>query len=350
MPLRTAQHSKARSQPSIAASPPKVLLHRRSKARCHSLPGRTYLLRWCSGLCRCPLTDQLKLLRRRMLRCPIAMLFSSALSRPPHWFPWFSRRRWARPKLTFRLGLSVLSLGVAWPALAQVVEQTPDKPSAICRMIASAAQLHALPVDFLVRLLWQESRFQPDAVGPVTRSGARALGIAQFMPETAAERRLLEPFNPGEALPKSSEFLAELRDKFGNIGLAAAAYNAGPQRVREFIAGSRALPAETRHYVITITGRAVEDWAKSSVQSEPTELHEGKPALDQGATRCHDVMKRLNQTSAGFHRTSLPFISPFSRRKGPGWCEHLHHPKTSVCGAKHQGLALMSSNLRPTAH
>ena len=69
------------------------------------------------------------------------------------------------------------------------------------------------------------------------------------MPGTAAERRLLDPFDPVQALPKSAEFLAELRGKFGNLGLAAAAYNAGPQRVRDWMAGTRRLPGETRRYV-----------------------------------------------------------------------------------------------------
>eukprot|EP01035_Chromulina_nebulosa_P056508 gene56508-77441_t len=86
-----------------------------------------------------------------------------------------------------------------------------------------------LPLEFFARVIWQESRFQADAVGPVTRSGHRAQGIAQFMPGTANERRLLDPFDPVQALPKSAEFLSELRGKFGNLGLAAAAYNAGPR-------------------------------------------------------------------------------------------------------------------------
>ena len=48
------------------------------------------------------------------------------------------------------------------------------------------------------------------------------------MPATAAERNLLDPLNPIEALPKAAEFLKDLRGQFGNLGLAAAAYNAGP--------------------------------------------------------------------------------------------------------------------------
>ena len=127
-------------------------------------------------------------------------------------------------------------------------------------MIESAARANGLPLDFFARLIWQESRFNADAVGPVTRSGRRAQGIAQFMPGTAAERELLDPFDPVQALPKSAEFLRELRAGFGNLGLAAAAYNAGPRRVREWLAGTGPMPAETRSYVIAITGHPVDDW------------------------------------------------------------------------------------------
>jgi soluble lytic murein transglycosylase-like protein len=54
--------------------------------------------------------------------------------------------------------------------------------------------------------------------------------------------------------------LAELVEQFGNLGLAAAAYNAGPKRVQDWVARKRGLPAETRKYVQSITGRAAEHW------------------------------------------------------------------------------------------
>ncbi len=142
-----------------------------------------------------------------------------------------------------------------------------DTREAICLMIESAARANDLPLEFFARVIWQESRFQSDAVGPLTRSGKRALGIAQFMPGTASERRLLDPFDPVQALPKSAEFLNELRNQFGNLGLAAAAYNAGPRRVQEWLAGSGAMPQETRNYVLAITGTAVDDWASSGKNS-----------------------------------------------------------------------------------
>src|SRR5690242_5770147 len=144
-----------------------------------------------------------------------------------------------------------------------------DVRESICLMIEAAARAHDIPVEFFARVIWQESHFRPEAVGPRTRSGDNAQGIAQFMPRTAAERGLLDPFDPVQALPKSAEFLHELRDQFGNLGLAAAAYNAGPARIRGWLAGTCTLPAETRNYVAAITGLSAEEWAKGG-EREPT--------------------------------------------------------------------------------
>jgi hypothetical protein len=157
---------------------------------------------------------------------------------------------------------SVEELAIPLQKPAEAGRET-DTREAMCLMIESAARANDLPLEFFARVIWQESRFQSDAVGPVTRSGQRAQGIAQFMPGTASERRLLDPFDPVQALPKSAEFLRELRGQFGNLGLAAAAYNAGPRRVLEWLAGSGAMPQETRNYVAAITGTAVDDWAKA---------------------------------------------------------------------------------------
>ena len=141
------------------------------------------------------------------------------------------------------------------------------KSLSICHIVESAAAANGLPVEFFARVIWQESRFKPDTVGPRTRTGQRAQGIAQFMPMTAAERLLHDPFDPLQALPKSAEFLRELRGQFGNLGLAAAAYNAGPQRVRDWLAGKRTLPSETQKYVRNVTGRSAQEWARPDQKS-----------------------------------------------------------------------------------
>ena len=167
-----------------------------------------------------------------------------------------------------------------------------DAREAMCLMIESAAIASNLPLEFFARVIWQESRFRADAIGPMTRRGQRAQGIAQFMPGTASERGLLDPFNPVQALPKSAAFLAELRDQFGNLGLAAAAYNAGPRRVLEWLAGTGAMPQETRSYVLAITGSTVEDWSKAQ---------KGARTLERMPTSsCRELMALLKQAPNPF--------------------------------------------------
>jgi hypothetical protein len=173
-----------------------------------------------------------------------------------------------------------------------------DAQKSICLLLESAAQANGLPVEFFARVIWQESRFQADAVGPKTRSGKRALGIAQFMPGTAAERNLLDPLDPIQALPKSAEFLRELRGEFGNLGLAAAAYNAGPRRVREWIAGSGPMPSETRAYVYAITGASVDEWAKAGA---------GADGKQQQGPACGELMALLK-------RAPNPFVEALEQR------------------------------------
>src|SRR6478672_4043268 len=177
------------------------------------------------------------------------------------------------------------------PRPAEPVRDT-DTREAMCLMVESAARAAGLPLEFFARVIWQESRFQTDAVGPVTRSGQRAQGIAQFMPGTASERRLLDPFDPVQALPKSAEFLGELRDQFGNLGLAAAAYNAGPRRVQEWLAGTGYMPQETRNYVLAITGSTVEEWAKAG--------RNGKMPDRAPASSCRELMALLKRAPNSF--------------------------------------------------
>ena len=136
----------------------------------------------------------------------------------------------------------------------------PTELHRLCQTIASSAAQNDLPFEFFSRIIWQESRFNSGAIGPMTRGGQRAQGIAQFMPATAFERSVSNPFDPFEALPKSAEFLRELRAQFGNLGLAAAAYNAGPQRVRDWLDGKRTLPSETQAYVQKVTGHSAQEW------------------------------------------------------------------------------------------
>jgi hypothetical protein len=198
----------------------------------------------------------------------------------------------ASPAMTGVARPSVEELAV--PLDAHETETATDAQTreSICLMVEAAARANDLPLEFFARVIWQESRFQADVVGPVTRNGQRAEGIAQFMPGTASERRLLDPFDPVQALPKAAEFLAELRGQFGNLGLAAAAYNAGPRRVQEWLAGSGHMPQETRHYVMAITGSTVEEWARAGKG--------GKMPESAPPTSCRDLIALLKRAPNPF--------------------------------------------------
>jgi Transglycosylase SLT domain len=150
------------------------------------------------------------------------------------------------------------------------VQPTADD---ICRALEQSAAENALPVEFFARVIWQESRFDALAVSPKGASG-----IAQFMPATASWHGLANPFNPIESLRHSAAYLRELLDRFGNLGLAAAAYNAGPARVSAWLTRHRPLPGETRNYVALVTGWTADEWASSSPPEKvDTTIPQGVP-------------------------------------------------------------------------
>jgi Transglycosylase SLT domain len=173
-------------------------------------------------------------------------------------------------------------------------------PETMCDTLAAVAGRHELPADFFIRLIWQESRFNPNAV-----SFKGAQGVAQFMPGTARMRGLEDPFDPSQAIPKSAELLRDLNREFGNLGLAAAAYNAGSGRVHDWLAGRKPLPGETIAYVRLVTGRSADDWAGK----QKTGQMGGEPG---GAVR-------VPCTQAGVAITDGVASVPLPRRPVPAW-------------------------------
>jgi hypothetical protein len=170
--------------------------------------------------------------------------------------PKSSEMRVTRSRRVGSLLIAVFAALSAAPALADKAATARDKTlEALCGIIDIAARDERLPVNFLTRLIWRESAFQAGAV-----SGAGAQGVAQFMPSTASERGLMDPFDPATAIPASAKLLAMLAQRFGNLGLAAAAYNAGANALADWLAGKGALPLETQAYVVAVTGHAVEEW------------------------------------------------------------------------------------------
>ena len=154
--------------------------------------------------------------------------------------------------------LALAALIVCFTERAASGDAGPESDNALatfCGIVESSARAEGLPVGFFTRLIWRESAFRPTAISP-----AGAQGVAQFMPRTASERGLADPFDPAAAIPESAKLLGELELRFGNLGLAAAAYNAGPTAVDNWLADKGALPFETQDYVLAITGHSAEDW------------------------------------------------------------------------------------------
>lgn len=176
------------------------------------------------------------------------------------------------------------------PAKEPAKASKPDKPAApditkICRLIASAADKQGIPQNFFARLIWKESRFDHLAVSPV---GAQ--GIAQFMPYTAKDRGLTDAFDIELALPASASFLKDLHNSFGNWGLAAAAYNAGPTRLSNWMKNGGFLPLETEDYVLSITGKTVDHFSTGQELTD-TPLDE-KLAFQQACERLPIIKSR----------------------------------------------------------
>ena len=142
-----------------------------------------------------------------------------------------------------------------------------------CNAIKVFSDRHGLNRDFFARLIWQESRFDQNAL-----SHANARGIAQFIPSTAALRGLKDPYNPADALEHSAQYLAEMVGKYGNEGMAAIGYNGGERRAEGFLQG-KGLAPETVNYVPIITGLAAEIWRDTPPKAPDFRLSKDAPFL-----------------------------------------------------------------------
>lgn len=134
-------------------------------------------------------------------------------------------------------------------AALPIVAQTAWDRAAAAATLDQAALEAGLPSALLEALVWQESRWHPNAVSP-----KGAIGLTQLMPTTARELGV-DPRDPAANLHGGARYLRSLLDHFdGDLVKALAAYNAGVRRVEQ--AGGIPPIMETQNYVVAILGRA----------------------------------------------------------------------------------------------
>lgn len=125
-------------------------------------------------------------------------------------------------------------------------------------MAREAAAKHGLDPNMFVAQLAQESAdFAPEVVAGKRKSGAGAIGVAQFMPKTAKELGI-DPRDPAQAIPAAAKYMSDLKKQFGTESLARQAYNWGMGNLSKHLANptKHPMPTETAQYNTLIAKRA----------------------------------------------------------------------------------------------
>ena len=122
-------------------------------------------------------------------------------------------------------------------------EKVPLNTRSFTSEIRSAASFNEVDESLIRAIIHAESAYQPDA-----RSPKGAQGLMQLMPSTAADLQVGNPFDPAENIEGGTRYLSQLLAEFkGDVELATAAYNAGPNAVYKY--GGVPPYDETREYV-----------------------------------------------------------------------------------------------------
>ena len=144
-----------------------------------------------------------------------------------------------------------LAMPLSVTANAQDMPATRTAPThPFAAYIEEAAQRFGIPA------AWIQAVMRAESAGDVrATSSADAMGLMQIMPDTWAELRVRhrlgrDPYDPRDNILAGAAYLREMYDRYGWPGFLAA-YNAGPRRYEEYLAG-RPLPAETRAYVAAL--------------------------------------------------------------------------------------------------
>ncbi|WP_066022287.1 MULTISPECIES: lytic transglycosylase domain-containing protein [Clostridium] len=119
----------------------------------------------------------------------------------------------------------------------------------IDQAVDAASKKYGVDKKLIMSVIRQESDFDPNST-----SGAGAEGLMQLMPGTASELGVSNPYDVSQNVDGGTKYLKELLNKFSDMKLAVAAYNAGPGAVQNSGGNISKLPSETRNYVSKVLG------------------------------------------------------------------------------------------------
>jgi len=145
-------------------------------------------------------------------------------------------------------GLCVVAMPSVAALAQSVTMERPARADPYADDIVQASLRFGIPAAWIRAIIRVESADDARAISP-----AGAMGLMQIMPDTWADLRIRhrlgnDPYDPRDSILAGAAYLREMHDRYGSPGFLAA-YNAGPGRYEEYLAGGRALPAETRAYV-----------------------------------------------------------------------------------------------------
>ncbi len=140
-------------------------------------------------------------------------------------------------------------------------------PSGYGDLVAKAAQQYDIPPAILAGLLEQESGYLPEVITGKRLSSSGAIGIAQFLPGTAAQMGV-DPLDPESAIPGAAKYLRHLMDTYGfDLKTAIYAYNAGPGNVQKYGVGAT---EENKNYYPEIIAKANKYGYGSTALNDPS--------------------------------------------------------------------------------
>jgi len=143
---------------------------------------------------------------------------------------------------------SMCNLAYADPVASQPMRRTSAAKDPYIPFMTEAAQRFDVPLSWIRAVIHVESGGDAHAVSP-----KGAMGLMQIMPDTWSDLRLryrlgADPFDPHDNILGGTAYLRMLYDRFGAVGFLAA-YNTGPERYQDYLAGLRPLADETKAYL-----------------------------------------------------------------------------------------------------